>query len=50
MKEILGRGYGEEDWYEGEAPPGNEYATWRKTDDEPRTAAKEDGKDSEKRG
>jgi hypothetical protein len=50
MKEILGRGYGEEDWYEGEAPPGNEYATWRKTDDEPGTAAKDDGKDTEKRG
>jgi hypothetical protein len=50
MKEILGRGYGEEDWYEGEAPLGNEYATWRKTDDELGTAAKADGKDSEKRG
>jgi adenine specific DNA methylase Mod len=34
MKEILGKGYGPEDWYEGEPPLGNDYATSKSTTDE----------------
>ena len=44
MEEILGWGYGEEDWYEGELTPGNGFATLRTTDGKSGPTDTDDGK------